>query len=74
MIGRGGKEITWHSVCTPTREGRASTVLTFVEKCEVLLDDREQGDDRRLQILTTEDVAVLRHVSGRIEQVLEILE
>jgi hypothetical protein len=49
-------------------------VLTFVEKCEVLLDDREQGDDRRLQILTTEDVAVLRHVSGRIKQVLEILE
>ena len=31
-------------------------------------------DDRRLQVLTVEDIAVFRHVSGRIKQVLEILK
>ena len=49
-------------------------IFTFVKERKILLDHWEQGDYRRLQVLTVEDIAVFRHVSGRIKQVLEILK
>lgn len=41
---------------------------------EILLDNGEQGDYGRLQVLTVEDIAIFCHVSGGIKQVLEILK
>lgn len=73
-MNRGGTRS--HTVLTlDSHQDRAGPpALTLVEEREVLLDDREQGDDRRLQVLAAQDIAVLRHVSGRIKQVLEVLE
>lgn len=45
-----------------------------MEEREVLLDDGEQRDDGRLQVLTVEHITVFCHVSGGIKEVLEILE
>ena len=47
---------------------------TFVQEGEVLLDDGEQGDDGGLKVLVVEDVAVLGHVPGRVEHVLQVRE
>lgn len=38
-------------------------LVTFVQKGEVLFDDRKQRNDRRLHALAAQDVAVLGHVS-----------
>lgn len=40
-----------------------SFCFTFMQKGEVLLDDREQGDDWWLEVLIAEDIPVLGHVS-----------
>lgn len=45
-----------------------------MEEGEVLLDDGEQGDDRGLQVLIVEHVPVLGHISGRVEEVLQVPE
>ena len=70
------KGITWHSSYASTGGDRnlPTYIFTFVKERKILLDHWEQGDDRRLQVLTVEDIAVFRHVSGRIKQVLEILK
>lgn len=34
-----------------------------MQEGEVLFDDREQGDDWRLEVLIVEDIPVLGHVS-----------
>lgn len=43
-----------------------------MEEGEILLDDWEEGDDWRLQVLAVEDVSVLGHVPGGVEQVLQV--
>jgi len=45
-----------------------------MEEGEVLLDDGEQGDDRRLQVLVVEHIPVLGHVPGGVEEVLQVHE
>lgn len=45
---------------------------TFVKEGEVLFDNREQGDDWRLEVLIVQDVPVLGHVSRWIEEVLQV--
>lgn len=45
---------------------------TFVKEGEVLFDNREQGDDWRLEVLIVQDVPVLGHVSRRVEEVLQV--
>ena len=47
---------------------------TLVQEGEVLLDDGEEGDDGRLHALAAQDVAVLGHVPGRVEDVLQVSE
>jgi len=47
---------------------------TFVQEGEVLLDHGEQRDDGRLHALAAQRVAVLGHVPGRVEHVLQVHE
>lgn len=37
--------------------------FTFMQESEVLFDDGEQGDDRRLEVLIVEHISVLGHIS-----------
>lgn len=41
-----------------------------MQEGEVLFDDREQGDDWRLEVLIVQDVPVLGHVPRRVKEVL----
>lgn len=50
------------------------TLNTFMQKCHVFLDNREERDNWRLHALTTKNIPVLGHVSGWIKKVLEILQ
>lgn len=43
-----------------------------MEEGEVFFDNWEEWDDWRLQVLAVENVSVLGHVSGRVEQVLQV--
>lgn len=47
-------------------------VPTFVQEGQVLLDHREEGDDGRLHALAAQDVAVLGHVPGWVEHILQV--
>ncbi len=44
--------------------------VTLVEEGEVFLNDRKQRDDRRLQVVFVEEVAVFGHIARRVENVL----
>lgn len=41
---------------------------------EVFLDHWEQRDNGRLHALAAQGVAVLRHVSGRVKNILQVAE
>ena len=45
-----------------------------MQEGEVFLDDGEQGDDGGLEVLVVQDIAVLGHVPGGVEQVLQVPE
>lgn len=52
--------------------GEVAELGTLVQEGEVLLDYREQRDDGRLHALAAQDVAVLGHVPGWVEHVLQV--
>lgn len=54
--------------------GEVAELGTLVQEGEVLLDYREQRDDGRLHALAAQDVAVLGHVPGWVEHVLQVLK
>lgn len=45
-----------------------------MQKRQVLLDNREEGDYRRVEVLIVQDIAVLGHVPRRVKEILEILK
>lgn len=53
---------------------KGKTLLTFMQEGEILLDHWEQWDDGRLHALAAQDVAVLGHVPGRVEDILQVPE
>lgn len=48
--------------------------ITFMQKCDIFLDNREKWDNWRLHALAAEDVAVLCHVSRWIKKILKVSE
>lgn len=45
-----------------------------MEEGEVFFDNWEERDDWRLQVLAVESVSVLGHVSGRVEQIQQVIK
>lgn len=47
---------------------------TFMEKCHIFLDNREEWNNWRLHALTTKNISVFCHISRWIKKVLLILK
>lgn len=48
--------------------------ITFMQKCDIFLDNREKWDNWRLHALAAEDVAIFCHVSRWIKKILKVSE
>lgn len=45
-----------------------------MEESKVLLDNWEEGDYGRLEVLIVKNIAVFGHISGRVKEVLKVLK